>query len=135
MRKNIALLYLVSFSLIVGSLYKPHMVLFGLFYLDSIPATFAIISLGIVCAIAGITALRGKRAAILLTKYYTSFIVLNSIVNLVALLFVYQDVQGFMLRIFGEDMTSGFIFIQVVAILANLWLYVAVMGSKRLFRG
>jgi len=127
------ILVFIDIALILNYLRDPYFILVGVFYLDSFMATVLVLALLFAAILIGYRILR-RYTVFYLAKYFAYFFIANSIINLVLTVFVADDMAGFLQRIIGSDVLSGFILIQVFFLLINLLLLQALKSCHELLR-
>ena len=133
--KAAVVLIFIDLLLLLNYLRKPYFVLGGIFFLDSIKATTIILALVFIAVITGYFILKRCRAIYSLTLFFAFLLILNSVINIIALIFVSDDVAGFLEEIiFGENVFAGFVIMQILFLLINLELYVCVKNARKVLK-
>ena len=132
--RTILLLVFVDLALLMNYIRKPHFILTGLFFFDSVFATVIALLLMFLCILIGIQLYRLKKSVYKLSLFYTRILLWNSIITLAFAVFIYDDMAGFLLRIFGANVFFGFILQQLMFVLVNYWLFIALSGARKYFR-
>lgn len=129
--RNTVLVFFVNLALLLSYLREPFFVLSGLFFFESITATTIVLVLIFINVLGATMILRHKKHYFRLTKALVVFLAINSIVNLFALVFVSSDMAGFFMRVFGENIFSGFVVVQILFVLVNAWLLLMLQFTRR----
>ena len=128
--KSAVILVFIEQALVLSYLRKPHFILAGLFFIEGNYATLLIIVLSFAIIYIGYRIIRQQKKAYRMTRYLSMFFILNSLINLIAMIFISSDMAGFLTRIFGEDVFSGFVFIQILFLLTSLGLFITIKRSR-----
>ncbi len=121
----------IDLALVLGYLRKPYFILAGMFFLDGNAATVLALGLSFLAVYVGFRVLRQHRRVYRTARLFAGFFILNSLINIIAVFFISADMQGFLERVFSENILTGFIFLQVLFIIANAWLFVAIRKARR----
>jgi len=133
--KAIVLLIFINLLLLINYLQYSYFVLFGIFFLENISATVLILFLFFIAGIAGFSYTKRKKSVYRLTQAFAAFLFLNSLTAIIASLFFAEDLTGFLNdRIFGENIFTAFVASQILVMLVNLILIIAVRHSRSLLK-
>lgn len=129
------LLFFIDLMLILEHLKNSYFVLLGIFFLEHVAATVLLLVLAFIAVVAGYYILKRNKAVYWLSQAFALFFILNSLINLVLIVFISSDIAGFLhQRVFGEDVFPGFIVMQLILVLNNLLLSLNLKSSKRLLK-
>jgi len=132
--RTMVLLVFVNMALFLHFLQGPYIVLIGIFFLESTVATAIVLFMLALLLIIGYQVFRQSRKVFWLIKTIALLLLLNSLANLIATPFISDDVTGTLTRIFNENVIWGFIMLQLLFAFVNLWLYIAVKNSRKIFK-
>ncbi len=121
----------LDLALVLGYLRKPYFVLAGMFFLEGNAATVLVLALAFLTLYIGFRVLRQHRKVYRTARLYAGLLILNSLINLVAVLFISADMTGFLERIFTEDVLTAFIIFQALFLLTNAWLFLILKRARR----
>jgi hypothetical protein len=127
-------LFFIDLILILNHLKKPYFVIGGIIYIENIIATIIILVISLIILYLGYNILKLNKSVFNISRYFFIFLIINSIINLIASIFLTKDMAGFLSRVFGEDVFVGYILVQLMIILVNVSLYWLIKVSKNLLR-
>ncbi len=133
--KSSVLLLFIDIVLVLDHLKNPYFVLFGIFFMEHLWATVMVLLLVFIGIVAGYGILRKRRFAYRLGLALAAFLFINSLINLVLLAFVAGDISDFLhQRIFGENVFLGFVFLQLMFLAVNAFLFINIKASRKLLK-
>ncbi len=125
-----ALLMFADILLLFSLLKGPHFVLLGIFFLGPVSAgalvSLLILSAGLFC----LMLIRKSRKTYSFAQYFSLFLILNSLANLVLSLFIGSDMAGYLGRSAGTSSLAGFLLVQSALLLANFALFFALRRAR-----
>lgn len=130
--KPAAILIFLNIALLLNYLREPYFVLFGLFYLDSLPATILVLILLLLYVLIGIMVIKKRKKLRRVTKFLSIFLIVNSVINTFLAIFIAKDMAGYLERLFEQDVFLGFIVLQIGFIIVNVMLLFRVKRSNYL---
>jgi hypothetical protein len=126
---SVTLLF-IDLILILNHLRKPYFVFGGIIFIESIVATIIILLLSTMIIYFGYKVLKQNKSIYFVSRYFFLFLVINSVINLIASFFLTNDMAGFLYGVFGESVLFGYVIIQILIIIVNLSLYWLLYASK-----